>query len=215
MLAATGKATAADTAAVRSLAGSTVNLLVAAEGDELGVQDKIGDIKKRFGIDVKMTALAVGPIGQKSVQSVKAPTGAYDAIMVLGFNVAQLVGGGYFDAAQPVPAPRLRPASTSRDFPKGELNYVGYFDVKDGKFGGKTLYLIPGLHGGSVVLFYRKDLFKAAGCGRAQDVGPVPRRRQEAERQRRRREQHDRQVRRRLDVPRRLVHPLRQLGRDR
>ena len=162
MLAAVGKATAADTRAAGSLAGSTVNLLVAAEGDQLGVQDKIGDIKKKFGIDVKMTALAAGPIGQKSVQSVNAPTGAYDAIMVLGFNVAQLVGGGFFEPLNPYLA--KAPAGFDfADFPKGELNYVGYFDVKGGKFGGKTLYLIPGLHGGSVILFYRKDLFKAAG----------------------------------------------------
>ena len=44
MLAATGKATAADLGAARSLAGSTVNLLVAAEGDEKGVRDKIGEM---------------------------------------------------------------------------------------------------------------------------------------------------------------------------
>ena len=83
MLAATGKATAADLGAARSLAGSTVNLLVAAEGDEKGVRDKIGEMKKRFGIDVKMTALAVGPLIEKSNQSFKAPTGTYDAVMVL------------------------------------------------------------------------------------------------------------------------------------
>ena len=100
MLAATGKATAADLGAARSLAGSTVNLLVAAEGDEKGVRDKIGEMKKRFGIDVKMTALAVGPLIEKSNQSFKAPTGTYDAVMVLGFTVAQMVGGGNFDAAQ-------------------------------------------------------------------------------------------------------------------
>ena len=57
------------------------------------------------------------------------------------------------------------------DFPKGELNYVGYFDPAGGRFGGKTLYLIPGLHGGSVIMFYRKDLFKAAGVGMPEDVG--------------------------------------------
>jgi multiple sugar transport system substrate-binding protein len=50
-----------------------------------------------------------------------------------------------------------------RDFPAGELKYVGYYDVKGQRFGGKTLYLVPGLHGGSVVVFYRKDLFQQAG----------------------------------------------------
>src|SRR5262249_30319210 len=50
-----------------------------------------------------------------------------------------------------------------KDFPAGELHYVGYYDVKNQRFGGNTLYLVPGLHGGSVVLFYRKDVFAKAG----------------------------------------------------
>jgi multiple sugar transport system substrate-binding protein len=162
ILAAAGKATAADLGAARSLAGTTVNILVAAEGDEKGVRDKIGEIKKRFGIDVKMTALAVGPLIEKANQSFKAPTGTYDAVMVLGFSVAQMVGGGFFEPLNNYVA--KAPASYDfKDFPKGELNYVGYFDPAHGRFGGKTLYLVPGLHGGSVILFYRKDLFKAAG----------------------------------------------------
>src|SRR5580765_1883713 len=56
ILAAAGKA---DAAAGRAFAGTTVNILIAAEGDDLGVKDKIGEIKKRFGIDLKYTALAV------------------------------------------------------------------------------------------------------------------------------------------------------------
>ena len=165
ILAATGKATAADLGAARSLAGSTVNILVAAEGDEKGVQDKIGEIKKRFGIDVKMTALAVGPLIEKSNQSFKAPTGTYDAVMVLGFTVAQMVGGGFFEPLNKYVATKAPAGYDFNDFPKGELNYVGYFDPAHGRFGGKTLYLIPGLHGGSVIMFYRKDLLNAAGVG--------------------------------------------------
>ena len=165
ILAATGKATAADLGAARSLAGSTVNLLVAAEGDEKGVRDKIPEIKKRYGIDVKMTALAVGPLIEKSNQSFKASTGTYDAVMVLGFTVAQMVGGGNFVPLNDYVAKKAPPGYDFKDFPKGELNYVGYFDPAHGRFGGKTLYLVPGLHGGSVIMFYRKDLLKAAGVG--------------------------------------------------
>lgn len=163
VLTAAGKATAADRSAARGLAGGTVNLLVAAEGDEKGIQDKIAYIKKTFGIDVKMTALPVGPLLEKANQSIKAGTGTYDAIMVLGFVVAAMVGGGYFEKLNPylskVPADYDFPA----DFPAGELKYVGYFDVKNQTFGGKDLYLIPGLHGGAVVMFYRKDLLAKAG----------------------------------------------------
>lgn len=160
MLAAAGKASAAD---ARAYAGQTVSILVAAEGDEKGVQDKIPEIKKRFGIDVKMTALPVGPLIEKANQNLKAPTSSFDAMMVLGFSVSQMVGGGYFE---PLNA-RVKklPASYGfpRDFPPGELTYVGYYDVAQQQFGGRTLYLIPGLHGGSVVVFYRKDLFADAG----------------------------------------------------
>jgi len=160
MLAAAGKA---DAAAGRQFAGKTISILVAAEGDDKGVRDKIPEIKRRFGIDVKMTALPVGPLNEKLSQNVKAPTSSFDAIMVLGFTVSAFVGGGFFEPLnkylKKVPAGYDFP----RDFPRGELNYVGYYDTKRQRFGGNTLYLIPGLHGGSVVLFYRKDLFKAAG----------------------------------------------------
>lgn len=160
MLAAAGKA---DASAGRAFAGKTISILVAAEGDDKGVRDKIPEIKRRFGIDVKMTALPVGPLNEKLSQNVKAPTSSFDAIMVLGFTVSAFVGGGFFEPLNKylkrVPADYDFP----EDFPQGELNYVGYYDVKRQRAGGKTLYLIPGLHGGSVVLFYRKDLFKAAG----------------------------------------------------
>src|SRR5712692_12067682 len=47
ILAAAGQASAAEG---RRLAGTTVNILIAAEGDDKGVHDKVGEIKKRFGI---------------------------------------------------------------------------------------------------------------------------------------------------------------------
>ncbi len=146
-------------------AGQTVSILVAAEGDDKGVKDKIPEIKKRFGIDVKMTALAVGPLLEKANQNLKAPTSSFDAIMVLGFSVSQMVGGGYFERLNPYLSNRSKtPRSYDfGDFPKGQLQYVGYYDVKKRQFGGKDLYLIPGLHGGSAILFYRKDLFQKAG----------------------------------------------------
>src|SRR5438094_9812161 len=92
MLAAAGKAGTGPYRAVRPYAGKTISILVAAEGDDKGVRDKISTIKKRFGIDAKMTALAVAPLGQKLAQNVKAPTSSFDAIMVLGFTVTQFVG---------------------------------------------------------------------------------------------------------------------------
>jgi multiple sugar transport system substrate-binding protein len=160
MLAAAGKA---DASAGRAFAGKTISILVAAEGDDKGVRDKIPEIKRRFGIDVKMTALPVGPLNEKLSQNVKAPSSSFDAIMVLGFTVSAFVGGGFFEPLNKYLKKTPAGYDFPHDFPAGELQYVGYYDVKHQRFGGNTLYLVPGLHGGSVVLFYRKDLFKAAG----------------------------------------------------
>ncbi len=160
MLAAAGRA---DAALARKFAGGTVSILVAAEGDDKGVRDKIATIKQRFGIDVKMTALSVGPLIEKANANLKAPTSSFDAIMVLGFSVSQMVGGGFFTPLNSYLAKAPAGFGFPGDFPKGELEYVGYYDVKNQRFGGKDLYLIPGLHGGSVILFYRKDLLKQAG----------------------------------------------------
>jgi multiple sugar transport system substrate-binding protein len=163
MLAAAGKATAADLRVAGALAGGTVNLLVPAEGAEKGIQDKFGEIKSRFGIDVKMTALPVGPLLEKLGQSVKAPTGTYDLISVLGFTVAQFVGGNYFTPLNSYVSKAPAGYNFPRDFAPGELQYTGYFNPAKGTFGGKTLYLIPGLYAGPIILFYRKDLLQQAG----------------------------------------------------
>lgn len=159
MLAAAGKA---DAAAPKPFAGQTVRILVVAEGDDKGVRDKIATIKQRFGIDLKMTALPVGPLIEKANQNLKAPTSSFDIIQVLGFSVSQMVGGGFFEPLNKYLA--KAPAGYDfKDFPPGQLKYTGYYDTRKQQFGGNSLYLIPGLHAGSVILFYRKDLFKAAG----------------------------------------------------
>ena len=163
MLAAAGKATAGDLYHARGLAGSTVNLLIPAEGADVGVKDKLPYIKKQFGIDVNITALPVGPLIEKTNASVKASSGTYDLISVLGFTVAQFVGGGYFTNLTPYT--KKLPASYGypTDFPKGELDYLSNFNIVKQTFGGTTPYLIPGLYAGPIIVFYRKDLFKKAG----------------------------------------------------
>ena len=50
------------------------------------------------------------------------------------------------------------------DFIPGALKNVGIYDLKTHNVGvGSDVYGIPGLHSGSVIYFYRKDLFDAAG----------------------------------------------------
>jgi multiple sugar transport system substrate-binding protein len=163
MLAAAGKATAGDMHEARRLAGSTVNLLVPAEGAQLGVQEKMAYMKKQFGIDVKMTALPVGPLNEKLSASVKASTGTYDLISVLGFTVSAFVGGGYFTPLAPYIKTLPKSYGYPSDFAQGELDYLSNYNIKTQTFGGNTPYLIPGLYAGPIILFYRKDLLKKAG----------------------------------------------------
>src|SRR5207244_11063240 len=115
------------------------------------------------GIHLQFTARPHAGLITQANQNLAAPTSACGAVMVLGFSVTQMVGGGGFTPLNPYLSKAPKGFDFPQDFPAGELEYVGYFDVKNQRFGGKTLYMIPGLHGGSVVLFYRKDLLAAAG----------------------------------------------------
>ena len=206
MLAAAGKATAGDMHEARRLAGSTVNLLVPAEGAQLGVQEKMAYMKKQFGIDVKMTALPVGPLNEKLSASVKASTGTYDLISVLGFTVSAFVGGGYFTPLAPYIKTLPKSYGYPSDFAQGELDYLSNYNIKTQTFGGNTALPDPGP--------VRRTDHPLLPQGSSQE-GRARRADQllthylaaakQAEHGRHRRQHDDREVRRRVDVPRRLV----------
>lgn len=147
-------------------AGEKVRVaIVDGERDEAGLKDKIGDIKATMGIDVELTTMALGALLESNNQNLRAPESAFDVLHVLGFSVAGTVGADLFQELTPwVADPERTPADYDlEDFPAGVREYTGYFDVPGGKFGGDKLYLIPGVHSGSCILFYRKDLLDAAG----------------------------------------------------
>ncbi len=169
-------ATAAPTAAVTPepapafdpmrYAGEKVRIaMVDGERDDSGLKDKKDEIKEKMGIDVELTTLALGALLESNNQNLRAPESAFDILHVLGFSVAGTVGADLFQEITPwVADPARTPADYNlADFPAGALDYNGYFDVANGEFGGDKLYLIPGVHSGSCILFYRKDLFDAAG----------------------------------------------------
>jgi multiple sugar transport system substrate-binding protein len=139
--------------------------IVDGERDELGLRDKIPEIKERMGIDVELTTMALGALLESNNQNLRAPESAFDVMHVLGFSVAGTVGAGLFhEITDWVEDPARTPADYDlADFPAGQLEYTGYFDVEAGTYGGDNLYLIPGVHSGSCILFYRKDLLDAAG----------------------------------------------------
>jgi multiple sugar transport system substrate-binding protein len=147
-------------------AGQTVNIaLVAGERDEMGLLDKEADIEAATGVNLEISTEALGDLLASNNQNLEAPESAVDIMHVLGFSVAQTVGADLFEPLNAyVEDPTKTPADYDfADFPAGQLEYTGYFDVANGQFGGDTLYLIPGIHSGSVLLFYRKDLLDAAG----------------------------------------------------
>ena len=167
-----------------------------------------------MGIDVEVSTLALGALLESNNQNLRADQSAYDIAHILGFSVAGTVGAGLLAPLNDyVGDPARTPEGYDlADFPAGQLEYCGYFDVEAGQFGGDDLFLIPGIHSGSVIMYYRPDLYEEAGLtvptnwedylanaealqpGRR--VGHVDDRRQ-----------------RRLAVPRRLVLPVHHDGR--
>ncbi|HKZ91352.1 MAG TPA: extracellular solute-binding protein [Candidatus Limnocylindrales bacterium] len=147
-------------------AGKTVNIaLVAGERDEMGLLDKEAEIEAATGMNLEIATEALGDLIASNNQNLESPESAVDIMDVLGFTVAQTVGANLFEPLQPyLDDPSKTPADYDfADFPSGQLEYAGYFDIENGQFGGDTLYLIPGIHSGSVLLFYRQDLLDAAG----------------------------------------------------
>lgn len=147
-------------------AGKTVSVaLVAGERDELGLQDKEAEIEAATGVNIEWSTEALGDLIASNNQNLEAPESSVDIMHMIGFTVAQQVGAGLMEPLQPyIDDPSKTPADWDfADFPAGQLQYTGYFDVATGEFGGDTLYLIPGIHSGSVLLFYRTDLVGGEG----------------------------------------------------
>ena len=147
-------------------AGQTVRIvLVDRERDDLGLRDKQSELEAVTGLKIEITTLALDALDQSIAQNLRAPESAFDIVHIVGFTVASTVGAGLLeDITGYVSDPSRTPADYDfADFPKGQLNYAGYFNVQTGEFGGDTLYLIPGIESGSCMMFYRKDLLGGPG----------------------------------------------------
>ena len=134
-------------------------------GREQGVQDKIGDMKKQFGIDVKMTAL---PVGAAEREAERERQGADRHLRPdLGARLHRLAVRRR-RLLHPLDALRARSSgratairTTSR---KGELDYLELLRHQArSRFGGNTPLPDPRPARRVDHLFYRKDLLKKAG----------------------------------------------------
>jgi multiple sugar transport system substrate-binding protein len=146
--------------------GTELNMLLVPEGEDKVMVDLMPQFEAETGMKLNITAPAVGPLIEKTLQNLKADKSGFEIINYLGFLTTQQVGGGYFTQLNDLisNADETPPDWDFDDFIPGAVKNVGYFDLKNkGRGQGKDLYGIPGMHSGSVIYFYRKDLFDAAG----------------------------------------------------
>jgi multiple sugar transport system substrate-binding protein len=128
------------------------------------LRDHIAEIRERFGIELQVTDLAIGDLIAKNAETLRAPQSEYEIVHVLGFTVAGVSGAGLLEPLNPyIENDAPEGYDFPDDFPAGQLDYISYYDVENQRFGGDTAYMIPGIHSGSVILFYREDLLEDAG----------------------------------------------------
>lgn len=146
--------------------GTELSMLLVPEGEDRAMADLMPQFEAETGMKLNITAPAVGPLIEKTVQNLKADRSGFELINYLGFLTTQQVGAGYFEQLNSYidNAEETPPDWDFADFIPNAVKNVGIFDLKNHKRGeGKDLYGIPGMHSGSAIYFYRKDLFDAAG----------------------------------------------------
>jgi len=147
-------------------AGTKIGILMTGdENDHRALGEKLADLKAETGIELEITSPALGPLIENTLQNLQADRSSFEIINYLGFLTTQQVGAGYFEPLQkylddPAETP---PDWDFGDFAESNVKNVGLYDIANKKLGEGELYGIPGLHSGSVVYFYREDLFEAAG----------------------------------------------------
>ena len=151
----------------KKYAGTKITyLMIGGEGDDRALEDLLPEFEAETGMTLEIQAPAIGAQIQKTVQNVQAPTSAFQLVNYIGFLTTQQVGGGYYEQLnQFIDNPEETPADWDfADFIPAAVKNSGIFDMATGTVGqGNDVYGIPSLHSGSVIYFYRKDLFDAAG----------------------------------------------------
>ena len=195
----------------KKYAGTKLSILMTGdENDHRALGDLLPQLEAETGIKLEITSPALGALIEKTLQNLKADKSSFELIEYLGFLTTQQVGGGYFEQLNSYidDANETPPDWDFKDFIPGAMKNVGIYDLKNHTLGqGSDVYGIPGLHSGSVIYFYRKDLFDAAGLKPVQDLGRFQVVSAEAEQGRRRGLQFHRRQRL-FACRRRLVHPL-------
>ena len=151
----------------KKYAGTKVGILMTGdENDHRALGDLLPDLEAETGIKLEITSPALGALIEKTLQNLKAERSSFELIEYLGFLTTQQVGGCYFSQLNSfIDDPAETPPDWDfPDFIPAAMKNVGIYDMQAHKVGqGSDVYGIPGFHSGSVIYFYRKDLFDAAG----------------------------------------------------
>src|SRR5260221_9566895 len=155
----------------KKYAGTRLNILMTGvENDHRALGDLLPQLEAETGIKLEIAAPALGALIEQTLQNLKAERSSFEIIEYLGFLTTQQVGGGYFERLNSYidDATETPPDWDFPDFIPAAMRNVGIYDMKAHAVGqGSDVYGIPGLHSGSVIYLYRKDLFDAAGLGSA------------------------------------------------
>jgi multiple sugar transport system substrate-binding protein len=170
-LSAAGRVAAQDAYDPMKYAGTKLSILMTgSENDHRALADLLPQLKDETGIELEISALALDALIPKTAQELAAPQAAFELIEYLGFlTTGYMKNGSFLQLNEFKDDPSKTPPDWDfPDFAQANLNNVAIFDPDTGMIGqGDKLFGIPGLHSGSVVYFYRTDLFEAAGI-------PVP-----------------------------------------
>lgn len=164
---AAGKAANAEAFDPMKYAGTKLSILMTgSENDHRALADLLPQLKDETGIELEISAPALDALIPKTQQELTAPQSAFELIEYLGFLTTGYMKNGYFAQLNDLIAD---PAETDptwdwADFITPSVNNVSIFDPATNAIGvGDKVFGVPGLHSGSVIYFYRKDLFEAAG----------------------------------------------------
>ena len=151
----------------KKYAGTELSILMTGdENDHRALGDLLPQLEAETGIKLKITAPNSMAVIEKTLQNLKDTRSSFELIEFIGFLTTQQVGGGYYEQLNSyLDNPAETPADFDfADFLQPALRNVGIYDIKNQVLGqGKDVYALPGMHSGSVIYFYRKDLFDAAG----------------------------------------------------
>src|SRR5581483_2628371 len=147
--------------------GVTINSgFTSGEHDETLLREWIPKVKQDLGITLTVNDLGPDALHDKISQGVRAGQPPYEVSAIVGFWLADMIGGGFFEPLDKyLDDPTLTPPDFDRaDLVEKHLDYISYWNL-DEKRNGRPgqFFLMPGPHSDAHMITYRKDLFEKYG----------------------------------------------------